>query len=256
MGADQGQLRHPRLVHSEGRPPWSIFHFTELASTNDFVRAGIERLPDRAVVMADLQTAGRGRMGRVWVSPAGGLYATILLKPAPPADLSPRVSLLLADIICDILKENGIRGRVKWPNDVIVDNRKLAGILPEGGTWPASWMAIGFGVNLSSIPAVRDRRGLKPAHWAGFGQAPTPDVFLVHLLGRLDGAWNDRMEDPLAPRLESITGRLWCLGERVCITSGRLEVTGTVTGLDREGGLVLATSAGLQSFHSGELRPL
>jgi BirA family transcriptional regulator, biotin operon repressor / biotin---[acetyl-CoA-carboxylase] ligase len=256
MGADQGQQQHPRLFHSAGRPPWSIFHFPELTSTNDYARSGIERLPDRSVITADVQTAGRGRLGRVWVSPAGGLYATILLKPAPPADLSPRVSLLLADIVCDILRENGIRGRVKWPNDVIVDNRKLAGILPEGGSWPSSWMAIGLGVNLSAIPAVSDRRGLKPAHWAGFGQAPTPDTFLEHLLMRLDEAWGDRRDDPLSPRLQSITGRLWCLGERVSITAGRQEARGTVTGIDKEGGLVLATSSGLQSFHSGELRPL
>ncbi|HKC47418.1 MAG TPA: biotin--[acetyl-CoA-carboxylase] ligase [Gemmatimonadales bacterium] len=121
---------------------------------------GAEGAPAGTVVLALEQTAGRGRDGRTWHSPPGGLWLALLLRPraAPLGIMSIRAGLVLADVV-DELAGRPI-ARLKWPNDVLVDDRKLAGVLCEGrwqGETP-QWLAVGLGVNVANeIPAaVRD----------------------------------------------------------------------------------------------------
>jgi BirA family biotin operon repressor/biotin-[acetyl-CoA-carboxylase] ligase len=132
-----------------------------LGSTLDRAHAlGAAGGPAGTVVLALEQTAGRGRDGRTWHSPPGGLWLALLLRPraAPLAIMSIRAGLVLADVVDELAGRP--RARLKWPNDVLVDDRKLAGVLCEGrwqGETP-QWLAIGLGVNVANeIPAaVRD----------------------------------------------------------------------------------------------------
>lgn len=132
-----------------------------LGSTLDRAHTlGAEGAPGGTVVLALEQTAGRGRDGRTWHSPPGGLWLTLLLRPrtVPLGIVSIRAGLVLADVV-DELAGRAI-ARLKWPNDVLVGDRKLAGILCEG-RWQGDmlqWLAVGLGVNVvNEIPAaVRD----------------------------------------------------------------------------------------------------
>jgi BirA family biotin operon repressor/biotin-[acetyl-CoA-carboxylase] ligase len=245
------ELRFPGSSQS-----WSLYRFAELDSTSDFLHQRAGSMPDRSVVTAKAQKAGRGRMGRAWMSPPGGLYASMLLRPCPPLDLASRLGLLIADLICDMLSESRIPGQVKWPNDVVVGDRKLAGILPECGNHPSPWMIVGLGMNVASLPGLPDARGLTPAHWGGFGHPPGTIEILRDLLARLDAAWPHRSIDPLRGRLDSLATRLWCRGQLVRIVRGPETATGTVSGIDPEGHLMIATSSGMRAFDSGELRPV
>ncbi len=236
--------------------PWEIYRFREVSSTNDMLREHLDSLGDRSVVLAEFQYAGRGRLGRAWASPPGNLYASILWKPAPAMDACARVSLLVADLICDILGSSGIRGEVKWPNDVVIGGRKIAGILPESGTHPLPWLIMGIGMNISVTPRLSDLRGLEPVSWADAGRPGEPFDILLDLLERLDRAWPGKSHDPIEGRRDSISARLWCRGQLVRITRGSETTAGTLTGIDSEGRLVLATSSGAASFESGELRPI
>jgi len=195
-------------------------------------------------------------MGRSWISPPGGLYFSFLLSPGPSPDFAPRLGLLVADLVCDLLEESGIPGQVKWPNDVVVGGRKMAGILPECGNHPQPWMIVGLGMNLAGIPGHTDSRGLVPSHWGAFSDAPEPMAILRDILGRLDASWPDRNLDPLQGRLASIGSRLWCRGQLVRMIRGPETFTGTVSGVAPDGCLILATSAGMKTFDSGELRPV
>jgi BirA family transcriptional regulator, biotin operon repressor / biotin---[acetyl-CoA-carboxylase] ligase len=129
----------------------------ETTSTND-VAAHLAELgaPEGTIVAADAQTAGRGRLGRAWFSPPGaGLYVSILLRPAREAakDFDPAALLTLA---CGVAAAEGIRAatglpaEIKWPNDVMVGRRKLAGILAEAAAEAGTlkYVILGFGVNL------------------------------------------------------------------------------------------------------------
>lgn len=236
--------------------PWLLYRFAELDSTSDYLHKRTDSMPDRSVVMADCQSAGRGRMGRSWASPPGGLYASILFRPSPPLEKASRLALLVADLVCDLLEEAGISALVKWPNDVVVGDRKLAGILSESGNHPEPWMILGLGMNVARLPGLPDSRGLQAAHWGGFGHPPLPVEILRSILERLDRAWPVRDSDPIEGRLDSIGSRLWCRGQLVRIVRGPETATGTISGIDPEGHLLIATSSGMRSFDSGEFRPV
>ncbi len=235
---------------------WRRILLESTGSTNDFLKEGLLGLSDRTVVRAVRQTSGKGRLGRTWESPPGGLYASILLVPPPSPEHASRVALLIADIICGELLRAGIGACVKWPNDVIAGDGKIAGILPEYGTFPVPWFVTGMGVNLAAAPSIPGRNGPPPAAWARFAPPPDPDALLDRLLLELDEAWPDRTLDPISDRAEGITGRLWMSGREVEVVRGERLDTGIVKGIDAQGRLLLSTGSGMIYLDSGELSPV
>ncbi len=235
---------------------WRRILLESTGSTNDFLKEGLKGLSDRTVVRAVRQTSGKGRLGRTWESPPGGLYASILLVPPPSPEHASRVALLLADIICGELLRAGIEACVKWPNDVIAGEGKIAGILAEYGTFPHPWFVTGMGVNLVEAPSIPGREGPPPVCWAGFAPPPDPGVLLDRILQELDEAWPDRALDPVSDRTEGISGRLWMSGREVGVTRGdRLDI-GILEGIDGQGRLLLSTRSGMIYLDSGELSPV
>jgi BirA family biotin operon repressor/biotin-[acetyl-CoA-carboxylase] ligase len=127
-------------------------------STNDdalaLARAGA---PHGTVVLAEAQTHGRGRQGRAWMSPPGeNLYLSVLLRPAIAPHRAPPLTLAAAVAVCAAAAQLGCRAAIKWPNDVLVDGKKLAGVLTEstsrGGRLEAVVVGIGVNVNWTAIP--------------------------------------------------------------------------------------------------------
>jgi BirA family biotin operon repressor/biotin-[acetyl-CoA-carboxylase] ligase len=210
-----------------------VHRFAVVSSTQDEAR----RLLDARcagvghAIVAERQTAGRGRFGRAWVSPAGGLYATFILEAIP----IPAVRAGLA--VVDALKRLGLSATLKWPNDVLVDGKKLAGILVEtaGGC-----LLIGVGVNLAEIPLPAATAA--SAHGVSIGR----DALLF-------GIW-----EALRPR-RSIQETMDTY-RRVCETIGRpvrvalegVSIEGVAEDVDEAGRLVVSTSAGPRSVSSGE----
>jgi BirA family biotin operon repressor/biotin-[acetyl-CoA-carboxylase] ligase len=239
--------------------PVSVWHLTvldQVDSTQDWVRRNLSTLPDRTVVLASSQTSGRGRLGRAWQSPCGGLYASLLIKPAPPPEYAPRVSLALAASVAECLLRRSIPAMIKWPNDVLVDGRKLAGILAEAGGYREPWLILGIGVNIAGIPDVPGRAVLPPVDWSAFGTSPAPRDLLDELLSQFDVLWPGVHDDPLLRASGLLSERLWMKNRRVCIASGRERLRGIVRGISGDGGLVMETETGERVFHSGELKPL
>lgn len=147
------------LVRRWGVP--SCLVARELGSTLDAVHAlGQDGAPGGALVLAESQTAGRGRDGRTWLSPAGGVWLALLLRPqrAALSIVSIRAGLVVADVVDDLL--GAPQARLKWPNDVMLHDRKLAGVLCEG-RWQGDelqWLAVGIGINVVNPipPALGD----------------------------------------------------------------------------------------------------
>ncbi len=126
----------------------------EVGSTNDVVMsAGRAGAPEGLAVLADRQTAGRGRRGRSWASPAGvGLYTSILLRPGRPPGRVSLLTLVAGLAVAEAIQEvAGLDPRLKWPNDILVGGRKLAGILCELTSTDASvsYVALGIGINVN-----------------------------------------------------------------------------------------------------------
>ena len=133
-----------------------VLHLKEINSTNDYVKKHMDELDNLTFVYADKQTSGRGRLERKWVdSGDDNLFLTIVIKP-DSSDISklPSLTQYLSVILSMLLEEYGLEPQIKWPNDVLINGKKIAGILAEGTTLGGNFlgMALGIGVNLNTPP--------------------------------------------------------------------------------------------------------
>jgi len=212
-------------------------HLEVCGSTSDEAATRARQgAPHGAVITAGAQTAGRGRAGRVWSSDGANLYASIVLRPTISPAEAPGVTLAAGIGVCDAVRIAVGAARLKWPNDVLVGDRKIAGVLTEMTTRRDAIDAIilGIGVNvngadLALATSLRQETGV--AHEVG--------VFAELLLATLE-PWLDRFfAGGVAAIAEDWTARA-DLGRRVQIPAG----AGTPRGLDRDGALVVALDTG------------
>jgi BirA family biotin operon repressor/biotin-[acetyl-CoA-carboxylase] ligase len=219
-------------------------------STQSVAAALAERgVADRTVVVADQQLAGRGRRGRTWRAPAGtSLLASIIVRPRLPQSRLATLSLTTAVAAAEALRRvTGVDARLKWPNDVFVSGRKIAGILLESrlGTaadaGPAAQAAppvvtiIGVGINLGQREFPPDLAASATSVALETGQAPGREVVLAALLEEFD-AWRARLEgEGFAPVREAWRRLGDTLGRRVTVDA----VTGVAVDLDVDGALLI-----------------
>ena len=242
-GAHSEPMRfgHPRL------------HLRRCGSTNDVARALAARgAPHGTVVTADEQTAGRGRQGRRWQAPPkSALLASFVLRTAaPPAGtLSLAVALAVAETA--ELAVPGLAARVKWPNDVLADGRKLAGILIESRALEG-WTVVGIGINVHTeehqFPPELAATATSLAIEARRAGTPSPTIeSVLETLCTTLARWTS--EDGQAevaaawPRRDALAGR------RVSWDGG----SGTARGVDREGRLIVETARGTVALAAGEV---
>lgn len=231
--------------------------FEHLGSTNDEAmaraRAGD---PGRLWIVAGTQSAGRGRLGRTWMSPPGNLYASLLLVDPAPRVRAPELGFVagvaLAETLHGILGYNR-RLALKWPNDLVFDDAKFCGLLLEAGTTQAGHFAcvIGFGVNCSSHP-----RGLPyPAtDLAALGMACEPGDILRPLSASM-ASWLDRWDGGahFAEVREAWLRHAGHLDRRIRVTFGAKVVEGLFKTIDMSGRLVLETETGQMTLDAGDV---
>lgn len=195
-------------------------------------------------ISAATQTGGRGRRGKSWASPPGNLYATLLLaEPSPPA-LAPQLSFVAGlaahDAIAASAPALASKFKLKWPNDLLLGGRKLAGLLIEAESQPRFSVAIGIGVNCVSHPAGT---GYGATDLAANGLA----VAAGDLLVRLAAAMNVRVDQWAAGAGFPAIRHDWLeraasLGETIMVRLPEREFTGTFKGIDANGRLLVATA--------------
>lgn len=225
----------------------------ECGSTNDeaarLARAGARH---GTIVIAEAQRAGRGRDGRVWASPPGlGLYLSAVLRPPLPLALVPPMTLAIGVGVCEAAREAGADARLKWPNDVLVDGRKLAGVLVEAQSQGARLEAVivGIGINLGvELPAELAARAttlaLPPAR-----RAP----FVASLLGHVE-RWIDRYTASGLPAVIDAWHARMARGLAARATIDGAALEGEVAGLDADGALLLRDGAGsVHRVRSGDV---
>jgi BirA family transcriptional regulator, biotin operon repressor / biotin---[acetyl-CoA-carboxylase] ligase len=130
-----------------------------VSSTNDIALALTEvPVPEGTVIVAEQQSAGRGRLGRSWTSPRGGLWLSVILRPGLPPDRIAVVGLAAAVAAAQAIRETtGLLARLKWPNDVLVDGKKVVGVLAEvaaGGEWVVVGIGINANIEQEALPDV------------------------------------------------------------------------------------------------------
>jgi BirA family biotin operon repressor/biotin-[acetyl-CoA-carboxylase] ligase len=207
--------------------------------------------PGGLALLARRQTQGRGRAGRAWQSQPGNLHLSVLLRPAGPAREIAGHALLAAVALHEAATHHapGRPLRLKWPNDLMEEGAKLAGILAEASLDPAGGIAhlvLGFGVNLAHAPEVEGRAV------ACLGPI-LPEEFCATLIGRL-AHWHEiRAEHGFSPIRAAWEERGPPRGTVLTLRQGDNPVTGRYEGLAEDGGLRLATAEGPRIFHAGEV---
>jgi BirA family biotin operon repressor/biotin-[acetyl-CoA-carboxylase] ligase len=240
-------------------PGFGRLRLDTVASTNDVARDLAEAGREAGlVVTAQQQTNGRGRRGRGWASPPGNLYASLILRPGRPmvevASLSLVTALALAEAI-EALSGGRLRPRVKWPNDVLVDDAKLAGILLEGCADAAGgcrWLVVGTGVNVAWSPGIA--AGYPTTDLAAHGLAVHPDRVLAGLLAVLATALPRWEASGFAPFRTAWLDRAAGLGRPIRLAVGEDAVEGVFLDLDARGAVrVRHASGAVASYAAGEL---
>lgn len=238
--------------------------FDTVGSTND-VAASMAAAGDNegAVVVADEQTAGRGRRGHTWFSPAGsGFYASVVLMPGR-ARVEPMRATLLLTVAAGVAlaeaieTETGLNVDLKWPNDLYVGHRKLAGILAEGSGRGSTVdvVVLGYGINLRPTaypPELADRATSLESE---IGRVVDRQSVLVATLIALARRYDDLLDGRFDAILDAWRRRAPAAsGARVTWTTASGPRTGVTSGIDDHGALLVRVGDSLERIVAGELR--
>lgn len=240
-----------------------ILHFYSLPSTNlEAAKRAGEGAPEGLCVVAGEQTAGRGRMQRRWVSPAGaGLYFSILLRPQFEQRVWPLLTLMAALAVHDALLDScAVRTDIKWPNDIMANDRKLCGILAETIETPIGRaVVLGIGINLTKNSYPSELEGAATSVEEAAGGPPDSESVLAALVNSLE-SYYQRMHVTGGP--EQIV-REWCArssynqGKRVRVNDGNEEFEGTTRGVESDGALRVEKDGGeMRILHAGEVQSI
>lgn len=237
----------------------AILRYETVNSTNDVARDyALKGAPEGTVILAEQQTAGRGRLGRKWESPAGeGLYASIILRPHLKPFESAIITLASAVAVAETLAlDFELVVDIKWPNDVLASGLKICGILVEaaieGGA--IQYVVTGVGVNLNQREMPEAIRETATSLFLEAGRHIAPEDFLKLLLVRFDHKYRAALEtrDEILREWENLS--TYARGRAVTITSFDETITGTTRGLTRHGGLILELDSGeLREIITGEV---
>ncbi|MGE0128415.1 MAG: biotin--[acetyl-CoA-carboxylase] ligase [Blastocatellales bacterium] len=243
-------------------PPFIIHHFTSLGSTNDQLKEMIAA-PEFTCVVADEQTAGRGRRARTWHSaPGAGLYLSVLLRPQSGSSSKiPLISLMAAVAVAETLIERGVAGvDIKWPNDVLAGERKVSGVLAEaaGAGSEAPRIVLGIGVNLNHqfFPPELGQTATSIA--IETGQRVAVDQFRDHLLDKIAewyAVWKRDEAGLIINRWLQLSS--YALGQRVVVNLDDEKIGGVTAGVTETGALRLIVDNGeVKTILAGEVTRL
>lgn len=231
-------------------------------STNQYLLDRMSSLKLGEACIAEYQQAGRGRRGRQWFSPFGAnLYMSMYwrLEQGPAAAMG--LSLVMGIVMAETLQSLGAKNvRVKWPNDLYLDDRKLAGILVEltGKTGDAAQIVIGAGINLAMRTAEASQITQGWINLQEAGVEINRNTLAAKLINSLREALVTFEQDGLAPFIERWTVLDNFINRPVKLIMGEREVHGIARGIDKQGGLLLEQEGEIKSWVGGEisLRPL
>lgn len=234
--------------------------FERIDSTNEEAKRRAGVTPGPTWFIAECQSAGRGRRGRVWVSEPGNLYASLLLRPGGSAGAAALLAFAAALAVADAVEEvTGVTRKLgcKWPNDVLYGGRKISGILLESSSDKAGaldWLVIGVGINLAHFPPNTDYPATSVAA-EGFPGVTTAVLFsaLARWLDRWLETWRHA---GFAPIREAWLARATGLGKPIVARTGSDEIAGLFRGLGGDGALLIERADGsVNQILAGDIFP-
>jgi BirA family biotin operon repressor/biotin-[acetyl-CoA-carboxylase] ligase len=226
-----------------------ILLFPEAASTNTLaMELAAKGAADGTVVIAETQTGGKGRLGRSWISPKGNLYISVILRPEIPPHKAPLITLMAAVAVASTIRQRfDIQAGIKWPNDILISGKKMAGLLTEMRAEPdrVKHVVLGIGINvnmdIAELPVFL--RKLSTTLSAETGKKIDRALFLQQFLAELD-RWYQIFLKSGAAVIEAWEMFNATVGNRVAVSGPEEAFEGTAQGIDADGRLILKLDDG------------
>ncbi|HJT65617.1 MAG TPA: biotin--[acetyl-CoA-carboxylase] ligase [Pyrinomonadaceae bacterium] len=236
-----------------------VLRYESLPSTNtEVARLAGEGAEEGLAIVAGEQTAGRGRLQRAWSSPKGaGLYFSILLRPKLALDHWPLITFVAALATGDALLEaSQVQTDIKWPNDLLVNERKICGILAEAIETPTGRaVVLGIGINLTNEAFPAELINVATSVTNESGRPAEREAILTALLQAL-ARWYSLFQEPdgaekIAAAWSSRSS--WATGKLVQVTNGDETLQGRTRGIENDGALRLETTQGIRLIRAGDV---
>ena len=225
-----------------------IKYFRETESTNIIAREIASSVAEGTIVIAESQTAGRGRMGRKWVSPEGGIWLSIILKPRIEPVYAPRITLLAGVSVAKTMKSFGIPAKIKWPNDILINGKKVCGILTEiiAEVDIIDYLVVGIGIdaNVDTGTFPEEFRDNSTSLEKEMEHKINRVEFVQKLLEEFEALYTEFQKDGFPQILEEWRNMSATIGQWVKITAQARTIYGEAIGVDNEGALIVETSEG------------
>jgi BirA family transcriptional regulator, biotin operon repressor / biotin---[acetyl-CoA-carboxylase] ligase len=229
-----------------------VYLFQQIGSTNDEARRlARAKAPEGLMVVAEEQSAGRGRAGRRWITPAGSALAfSLVLRPAAPPAQAARLTMIAGLAVCEGLEQvAGVAAALKWPNDILLAGQKVGGILVEavseaGNDERLEFAIVGIGINVGAAPAAGDVDFPATALNAHSGRPIDRLDLLRAVLERLEARYPALNTPNPLPLHADWSARLVWLGEPVVARTPGGEYAGQAEGTDPDGALVIRLDTG------------
>jgi len=234
-----------------------VLYFDSLSSTMDTaMQLGLKGMAEGTLVIAETQSKGRGRLGRIWFSPKyKGIYLSLILRPKISPEKAPILTLLTAVSICEAIKEvTGLVCEIKWPNDIMLHNKKLGGILTElnAEVDAVNFVIIGFGLNVNNDKKslISTATSLKEQLKENINRL----LLLQEILRKIENNYLGLEKKGAAAIIEKWRQNNITLGRRVKAYYHKEHVEGLAQDIDADGGLIIRNDAGLrQKIMAGDV---
>lgn len=228
-----------------------IHHFMTIGSTNqEAKRFAADGEPEGAIVVAEQQTAGRGRLSRQWFSPkTGGIWFSVILRPGVQPAEAAKFTFLGAVAVANAIRlATGLAVEIKWPNDIHYQGRKLVGILTElNAEWDAInyiVMGVGINVNIAADAFPAELRESATSLQRETGETVSRQQLLCHILEQFETLYNDVKTGGFASVFTAWRGMNCTLGREVCVSSAHQRLVGVAVDIDDDGALIIRKQDG------------
>jgi len=228
-----------------------VFAYDEVISTQPLAHdAATKGAPEGTLVLAELQTGGKGRLGRPWHSPKGsGIWMSLIVRPVIPLPKTPQMTLLTAVCVAQsIREETGLPVRIKWPNDIFIGDKKVCGILTElhAESDRVHYLVIGIGINVNSVSTdfPEELAQIATSLRIEAGQ-PVNRIRLIQRFCRIFESWYDHfLQDGFQQIKENWEAHSYTIGRDVSVQTVSQKLDGKAIGLDEAGVLLVRDESG------------
>lgn len=221
-----------------------VYSLDVVDSTNEFAKALIETTPEGTVVRARQQTNGRGRYGKTWYSPEQGLWMSVVLRPANPA----LITIAAGVAVCEALRECSVSPSIKWPNDILLNEKKIGGILTE---IVDNHVIVGIGLNLNIKSFPDELTDIASSVYLETGQRIDREQVYNRVCSQLETCYTMLIDSRIAALLSLWRSHAVFLGRDVIIEQGDKKMVCTARDISETGALVVNLSDGRTEYVSG-----